>query len=251
MNWNFTANSPDELANIGHKLLNAAKQTFLDEQWQMSQLLKAMSSASIFEFPVRVRHTGVRGVPDFQIESGGHRIAIELAKITTQDVEHARGLQRKGLKRTLGISSLYLKKSKPRTVDEIIKEGFSYQPFRFGVSPEGLNEIWIKEVTTQLDKKTAVLRGKQFEHGHEDWLVLWDQIGTDEYEIKSRIEVVKKLLASRWKLGWYSRVFIQQIGSYPFLAIFSETGIISIPKNFEGPANNYPTGFIFSGSPDD
>jgi hypothetical protein len=251
MNWNFTANSPDELAKIGHKLLNAARQSFLDEQWQMTRLLETMSLASIFEFPVRVRHTGVEGVPDFQVESGGRRIAIELTKIAVQDVEHARGLQRKGMRRTLGISSLYLKKSKPRTVDEVIKEGFSNQPFRFGVSPKELNEIWIKAVANQLNEKTVVLQRKEFEHGHEDWLVLLDRIGTDEFEIKSRIEAVKDLLVTRWKKNWYLRVFVQQIEFYPFLAVFDENGFTSIPKNFERPTHNYPPGFIFSGTPED
>jgi hypothetical protein len=101
----------------------------------MSRFLEVMSSSQFFQFPIRVRHTGVKDVPDFQLKSGGRRIAIELAIITVQDVECARGLQKRGLKQTLGISSLYRKKSKPRTVKEVIKEGFSNQPFRFGVSP--------------------------------------------------------------------------------------------------------------------
>ena len=161
----------------------------------MSRLLEAMSVASIFEFPLKVRHTGVGGVPDFQVESGGRRIAIELAKIAVQDVEHVRGLQRKGLKQTSAISSLYRKKSKPRTKDEVFKEGFSNQPFRFGVSPQELNEIWIDELKIQLNEKSVVLAEKRFEHGHEDWLVLWDRIETDEFEIKPRMEAVNGLLA--------------------------------------------------------
>ena len=251
MNWDFTANSPDELAKVDSKLLNASRQSLLDEQVQMSRLLEAISSVSIFEFPVRVRHTGANGVPDFQVESGRRRIAIELAKITLQDVEHARGLQREGLKQTLEISSLYLKKSRPRTRDEVNKEGFSKQPFKFGISPHELNEIWIREIAAQLDEKTATLQGSQFEHGDEDWLVLWDRIGTDEPEITARIEILKSLLATRWKRqGWFSRVLVQQTEWFPFVAVFSETELISIPNNFERPSHNYPAGFVFAGSPD-
>lgn len=248
MKWDFTFDSPNELAKIGKKLLKASKQKFLDEQLQMTRLLESMSSTCIFQFPVRVRHTGEYGVPDFQIESGGRRIAIELAKITVQDVEHARGLQRNGLKRTLDISSLYRKKLQPRTKNEVIKEGFSTPTWVFGVSPDELNEIWLKEITTQLDEKTAVLQRSNFEHGDEDWLVLWDRIETDEFEIKPRMEAVKGLLASRWKPDWYSRVFVQQTEIPPFLGVFSKTEFIPIPKDFKMPAHNYPPGFMFFGS---
>lgn len=241
MKWDFIANSPDELAKVGKNLLNnETRQTFLDEQWQMSRLLEAMSSESIFEYPLKVRHTGGESVPDFQVESGGRRIAIELAKIAVQDVEHVRGLQRKGLKKTSAISSLYRKKSKPRTRDEVIKEGFSNQPFRFGVSPQELNEIWIDELTIQLEEKSVVLLKNRFKHGHEDWLVLWDRIETDKFEIKSRMESVKSRLASRWKSDWYSRVIVQQTEFPPFVAIFSETEFISIPKDLKMPTQNYP-----------
>ena len=89
MKWDFTAGSPEQLAKVGRKLFTATKQKFLDEQLQMTRFLEAMSLSSMLEFPVQVRHTGENAVPDFQIESGERRIAIELAKITVQDMEHA------------------------------------------------------------------------------------------------------------------------------------------------------------------
>jgi len=250
--WDFIANSPEELAKVGNELLKASKQNFLDEQVQMSRFLESMSSSSIFQYPVRVQHTGECEVPDFQIESGGRRIAIELAKITVPDLEHARALQRNGLKRTLNISSLYRRKQKPRTKNEIIKEGFLIQPLRLdGVSPAELHKIWIHEVKTQVDKKTTVLRRNDFQHGDEDWLVLCDLIGTDEFEIKSRMEIVKGLLTPCWRLDWYSRMFVQQIEFPAFLAVFSEAGLASIPEDFKMPKHNYPPGFIFEGSAED
>jgi hypothetical protein len=247
MNLDFTANSPDELAHIGCELLNARRQTSLDEQWQMTQFLKVMSLASIFQFPLQVRHTGSRGVPDFQVKSGKRRIAVELAKIAVQDVEHARGLQNKGLKRSSAITSLLRSKSVPRKKTEVIAEAFSIQPFVFGVPHEELNEIWLKQITSQFDEKTAVLHGKQFEHGDEDWLVLWDRIG-HESGMQSRIVTVNNLLAPRWNQNWFSRVFVQQIGACPRLAVFARTGSRSIPDHSERPHHNYPAGFIFSGS---
>ena len=245
MNWDFTAYSPDELAKIDNKLLNASRQTFLAQQWQMSRFLEVMSSSSIFQFPVRVRHTGTKGVPDFQVESGGRRVAIELAMISTQDLECGRALQRGRVKRAMDTTNLLRKKTKPRTEDEIFADAFAHPTRIFGLSAEERQKIWVEEATTQLNEKTAVLKRKQFEHGHEDWLVLWDRIGTRESEIKSRIAIITGLLASRWKPGWYSRVFVQQIGPYPFLAIFAETEFISIPKNFKRPTHNCPPGFVF------
>src|SRR5437899_6202827 len=117
MDRDFTATSPEELAKIGDALFKARTQKHLDEQVQMTRLLEALAETSILQFPLRVRHTGERDVPDFQLESCGHSIAVEVAKITVQDVEHARGLQRKGIKRTLTISSLYREQPKRRTKD--------------------------------------------------------------------------------------------------------------------------------------
>src|ERR1035441_1619878 len=241
----FIANSPADLANIGKNLLKASKRKFLEEQWQMSRFLEAMSSSSIFKFPVRVRHTGVRGVPDFQVESGERRIAIELARISTQDLECGRFLQSR-VKRTMDATTLLREKSKPRTEDEIIATAFATPTFVFGLSSGEQQKKWVEKVTTQLNEKTTVRQGKQFEHGHEDWLVLWDRIGTDESEIESRMEAVKDLLASRWKPDWYSRVFIQQIEFPHFLAAFSKNEFISIPKDFKMPTHNYPPGFAFN-----
>ena len=134
MKWTFTANSPAELASIGHALFNASKQNVLDEQVQMTRLLESLASASIEQFPVRVRRTGEVGVPDFQLEFGQRRIAAELAKIAVQDVEHARGLQQKSFNRTLALSSLYRKAAKPRSKDEVIAEAFVVPAMSFPVS---------------------------------------------------------------------------------------------------------------------
>ncbi|HEV2331057.1 MAG TPA: hypothetical protein VGY56_19925 [Verrucomicrobiae bacterium] len=251
--WDFTANSSDELAKVGTKLLKARNQNFLDEQVQMTRFLEAASSSQIFQYPVRVRHEGEVGVPDFQIKSGGRRIAIELAKVTTQDVEHARALQRKGIiKRTLNASSLFRRGPTARTKNQVIQEGFSIRPFVLdGVSPAELDAIWIQEIRTQIDEKTVVLQRSNFQHGDEDWLLLWDLIGTDESELKPRMEAVRNLLAPRWNPGWYSHVFVQEIEFPAFLAIFSDTGLRSIPEDFKMPEHNYPPGFLFEGSAED
>ena len=220
--WHFTANISEELARIGDVLFIGPKQKNLDEQVQMTRLLEAMATASILHFPIRVRYAGERETPDFQLESGGQRIGVELSKIAVQDVEHARDLQRKEMKQPLTISSLFQKQSKPRTKDEVIAEGF-LTPAMVFPPVEGYDSIWLEAVTAELDDKTIVLQGKHFRHGAEDWLALRDMIGTTPNEIEHRIESLSDVLALRWKPDWYSRVFLQH-ENFQCMVMFSFGG---------------------------
>ncbi len=254
MKWDLTLNLPEELENIGDKLIKSRRSAPLHEQWQMSRLLEAASSASIFEFPIQIRHTGEQDVPDFQIKSGERQIAVELAIISTQDLECARGLQKRKkrkIERAMNTTNLLRMKAKPRTEDEILADAFAIPARMHGLSIEERHGIWIKQANAQLSEKTAVLRGEQFEHGDEDCIVIRDKIGTRESEVKLRMGVAKELLASYWQEGWYSRVFIQQIGRWPFLAVFSKTGVKYIPQNFVKPILNYPPNLVFTLSQED
>lgn len=120
MDWNCNANTPDDLTSIGNSLFRGPKQKHLDEQVQMTRLLETLSKTSIPQYPFRIRYSGESGAPDFHIESGGRHIGVELSKVAVQNVEHARSLQRKEVKSTLSISSLYRKQPKPRTKETLI-----------------------------------------------------------------------------------------------------------------------------------
>src|SRR5712664_1614622 len=112
MDWQFTAQSGAELAEMGDVLFNASKQNVLDEQVQMTRLLESIARTQILQHPMSLSHTGISSVPDFQLESGARRIAVEITKVAVPDVEHARALQQKGLNQTLDISSLYRRENK-------------------------------------------------------------------------------------------------------------------------------------------
>src|SRR2546427_41894 len=231
MNWNFTANTVGELASIGNALFNSKKQKFLDEQVQMTRLLEALSSTSMVQFPVGVRHTGEDGVPDCRVEFGQRRIAAELAKIAVQDVEHARGLQRKGFNRTLSLSSLYRKGPKPRKKDEVVAEAFLITAMVFPVSLHEHAQRWADEAVLQLVEKTAVLQRADFAHGDEDWLVLWDRIGTADRVADVRIQWLAPLLGSVWRPGWYARVVLQD-EHFHWQAVFTPQEIVVLrPSN--------------------
>lgn len=209
MNWDFIAQTPEDLAKIGKVLLKARKQKYLDEQIQMTRLLETSAKAPFLHFPFCVRHAGENEVPDFQLLSGNCALAAELTKITVQDVEYARGLQRTKLKQTLTISNLYRKQLETRTRDEVIAEGFSMPQL---VTPPTVNEhwqIWRDAFAVQLTKKTEVINGSQFNHGKENWLLLWDRIGTSNWKHKTKIRSLAKILAPFWSKDWYARVFLQ------------------------------------------
>ena len=254
--WDFIAESTDKLVNIGYKLIKPQKQTFRDEQWQFSKFIKTAASLPIFEYPVKLKYTGDKNMPpDFLIKSGGNFITVELARVSTQDLEHARFLQiqptihgqpvphGKWIKHAIDTTELLRPKSKPRTVDEIIDTVAKPALMLGMMSHKERREIFTQEVTRQLNEKTSTFNDKRFEHGHENWLVLRDRIGTGEFEVQSRIEILKILLAPYWKRDWYSRVFIQQIEYNPYLATFTPTECALI-LNSESATHKYPLGFF-------
>ena len=193
----------------------------------MTRLLGAFAT-TLVEFPVRVAHTS-DDVPDFQLEFGGRAIAVEATKIAVPDVEHARSLQHRGINRTLGISSLLRRKPDRRSKSEVINEGFLIPQMVFPVSLQEHREIWLKEAIARLEDKTKVLMSDRFRHGQEDWLLLWDRIGTAEWEVSERVETMIDLLMSRWRPGWYSRVILQA-QHFEWQVLFSKTGPIRLPS---------------------
>jgi hypothetical protein len=90
----FNASNPEELGRIGESLLKARKQNALDEQVQMTRLLEQLANTDILQYPISVLYTGENAVPDFQLQAGLRCIAVETAKLTSQNWEHAISLQR-------------------------------------------------------------------------------------------------------------------------------------------------------------
>jgi hypothetical protein len=174
-------------------------------------------------------HTGPTGIPDFQLISGNRRIAVEAAKIAVQDVEHARALQRRGLNRTLSISSLYRQQPEARSRAEVINEAFRIPAEHFPVPLEEYRQRWMDEATIQLNEKTAALLSGRFNRGDENWLLLWDRIGAPDWETDARIRQFNSLLQSFWELDWYSRVFLQG-RDFQWLAMFNAGAVEIFPS---------------------
>ncbi len=208
MNWEFRANSLAELAAIEHSVLKSKREATVVEQWQLTQLLKALGRAELLNFPVHARHTP-ECVPDFQLSLAGMPIGVEATRIAVADVEHARALQQNGFNQTLSISSLYQKQAKPRSRSQVLQEAFVYPAEYVGISVADHERIWMEEAEKSLSTKTAALQSANFVHGSEDWLVLWDRIGTTDWQFQKRKAAVEELLQKYWHQCWFSRVFLQ------------------------------------------
>lgn len=174
----------------------------------MAHLLEALAHTPILQYPIRVSHTSDQ-VPDFQLEVGGRRIAVELTRIAFQDVEHGRALQQKGVRRTLAVSSVYSQPTGPRKRTEVMQEGFGRPAMVIPLSPDEQHRIWCEQARASLDAKTLVVAGKAFAHGDEDWLVLVDPVGRMKSEVEPLGDNFSQLLTRFWTPGWFSRVFLQ------------------------------------------
>ncbi len=209
MNWEFMANTAAEMARVRQSLPDRAPPKIAYELLQMANLLEGLASAAMLDFPMSVAHQGETAVPDFRLDSNGCSIGVEVAMVAVGDVEHARALQQKNSLGTLSISSLYRKRTRPRRKAEVIAEGFLTPAEVFPVSVDEHDRIWAESVKCELEDKTAILAGADFNHGNNDWLVLWDRVGTSDWKVDQRRNTMIQLLVGYWNPGWFSHVFLQ------------------------------------------
>lgn len=78
-----------------------------------------------------------------------------------------------------------------------------------GPSPEEERKIWVDKVLSEIRDKSESLARAEFCHGDQDWLVLWDCLGTPDSETSVRGEAISARLASLWRPEWFSRVILQ------------------------------------------
>ena len=200
-NWDFEADSPEAVLALSTELFTAREQKHLDEQVQLTELLKDLAHTSLISYPLKVLHAGATEVPDFQLLCGSRSLAVEVAKIAGQSVEKARALR---LDQTIETTRLLRLGARTKKTD-IINTAVLNEQFVFPVSFREHNEIWEREALNRLRDKAKILVSDRFRRGDENWLVLWDRIGspTDQLPIFGRI------LTSFWGAEWYSKVFLQ------------------------------------------
>jgi hypothetical protein len=349
MTWEFTANSPDELAQVRQSLPQRAKPTVAGELFPMRFLLEALAQTEVPAFPFIARHTGEHGVPDFQLVSGTRRIAVEIAKVTTQNLEHARAVQAElpdppshfdvgdlcypeefaqrlkagrdcwarflagrlsdecrawlaswngrdavphdmnerliadmnavidgppiagdrmlqdatprpkafqvegfprdetphqrklwledafweqlavPINRTLMVTPFIRQDDARMTRAEVLSNGFLVPALPTGPTLEEEHQIWVERVGHEIQDKAAILAGGDFLHGDEDWLVLWDRLGTADWQVEGRAQAIEKRLAPIGKPGWFSRVFIQE-EFFEWQLMFTPGATVNLPR---------------------
>lgn len=229
MNSEFVARTPEELLRFNECVKLAQDRKSREELVQMQWLIKFLTPLSLMEFPFTVCHTGSVATPDFQLTFGSRRVAAELTKLTSQDLEHGRALQRRdvhrppgtGFNKTLNSTNLEVTGEEPRNRGQISAEGFYGGQFCFPESPESRGDVWGSAVQARLAQKTQILESNHFVRGDEQWLVLWERLGFHDDEVDLRIEHLRSLLHPFWKSNWFSRVFLQA-EDFGWLAMFTE-----------------------------
>ncbi len=225
----FVARTPEELVQFDRCVNDPSEPKHREEILQMVKLIRFLSGLPLMEFPFSVCHTGKEATPDFQLTFGSRRVSAELTKLTSQDLEHARALQRRdvhlplgtGFNKTLISSNLEVTGEEPRNRGQISAEGFCGGQFAFPESPGARGRAWGTAVHERLIQKTQILESKHFVKGDEQWLVLWERLGFHDDEVDQRIEHLKSLLEPFWSSSWFSRVFLQA-EHFGWLVMFTE-----------------------------
>jgi hypothetical protein len=185
MNMDFTFEIGAELAHCRRSMFKLSLKGGHDarklayETEQMANFLEMLARSPFPRYPVRVTHTS-KCVPDFQLTFGKRRIAVELTRIKSQDLEHARALQPR-LKRTITLSNLLALEEGPRTRQRLIQDGFARPALVPVQSTDDQERQWQAQAMDSLDSKTAVITGSKYVHGDEDWLVILDSFGIIDF----------------------------------------------------------------------
>lgn len=225
----FVARTPEELVQFDLCLNDPSEPKHREELLQMVKLIRFLSALPLMEFPFSSSHTGTEATPDFQLTFGSRRVAAELTKLTSQDLEHARALQRRdanrplgtGFNKTLNASNLEETGEQARNRRQISADGVCGHQFYFPESPEARELSWGSAVQARLIQKTQILESSHFVRGDEQWLVLWERLGFHDDEVVPRLEYLKTLLDPFWSSSWYSRVFLQG-EQFGWLVMFTE-----------------------------
>ncbi len=348
--WEFSANTSEELSKVRQSFPARAKVTVAGELFQVAFLLESLAKTDLPAYPFQARHTGDNGVPDFQFIFGQKRIAVEMAKVTSQNLEHARSLQmrlpeppshydvedlcfpetfawklkadRNGwykfvasrlptefhewsktwdgktavphqikkllvqrlnsiidgppiendpaladahprpamfrvegfpcdetprnrkswlddalweemavpINPTLMVSPFIQKDDSKMPRQKVLETGFTIPALDLGgPTLEEEHQIWLDRVWSEVQDKTAKLAGDAFCHGDEDWLVLWDRLGSAEWQLRDRVTAVSQRLQPCWKPGWFSRVLIQD-EYFDWQVMFADKGATALPS---------------------
>lgn len=234
MEWelqtDFEANSPQEFRKfIDAFLPSHGRETPIVERLQMARLLESLFGNGQLVFPLKLRHASEL-TPEFQLNLDGRRIAVEATRIALRNVEQARTLQSTRGLGVLSTAPFYDDELPILEDEEIVKKGFTTPALFYPPTVADSKKSWWKRFEERLTKKTRQREKAHFQHGDEDWLLLWDGLPLDFWHTKVRTRELKEFLRDYWKSDWFTKLFIQH-HHFEWLMVCSVDDVFCIQKH--------------------
>lgn len=179
-----------------------------EELVPMSHFLEMFYRHKALNFPLRLVYaidTAIR--PDFQLWLPSRRVAIELTRIETSQQRRARLLHTKGGKGILDVSS-FLANPPSSKLPDIYTRAFCTPSFSTAASVqsqvEAWNELFLKILRGKANKRLSV----EFDHGDEDWLLLWDQNSIRPWDLNQRVQQIQETLHLLGREVGFQQVYV-------------------------------------------
>lgn len=98
---------------------------------------------------------------------------------------------------------------RPMRRPEVFNTGFMLGQEERGLALLEEHVVWLLTALCEVRDKTERLEAGAFRRSEENWLVLWDRLGSAEWQMESRMAGLSNFLAGCWTPDWFSRVFVQ------------------------------------------
>lgn len=218
MHPGFKAESQQALGDGFKQLLSGPTQKALNEQRQLANLLAKLSQRGFINYPVTVKHSDR---PDFQVLFGNRQISIEASKLTTVNLEYAASMQRSGLNAVLTSTELLRAGHQLMPRDEVVRKGFCIA--QNSIPPTFLesDSLWCEQFKIVTSRKMAILSAGGYQCGDENWLLLWDKIGTPRWRIERRLTHLQEWAASIRKPNKHFDQILIQAEDFAWIARLS------------------------------
>lgn len=217
------ANSPEEAqSRFGRPFYGGETQPELDERVQLGRFLVAAAFADFLCFPLEVTHTRDRR-PDFVVNNGGTLVGVEVTKVANEELEWARSLQRKHKLGTMTLTPFLKGREEKRKRPDVLEHAFVTPTHVFGGSQEEEDEFWVAAAKKIVLRKTAILNSPDSGRQTENWLLIWDKLGSSASDLERRVMLLQPWLLEMWKPDWFTKLIFQENYSSNFVVLSQDT----------------------------
>ncbi len=187
-----------------------------DELSQLCDFLKSCCHTALLNYPLSIwRDRDVGGVPDFTFEMPHGLAAVELTRLSGNQLEKSRCDQANGARegKQLGaraVTSLQVSDSK-RTLVQRRAETLIPSADTLFVPWQEVEDAWLACVIGQIDTKTRSMARPRYRVGDEGWLLLEDRLSSSQAEMERRLPCLRDALETYWSNDrrTFQKVFLQ------------------------------------------